>query len=185
MNINSISENDGMETDNSDEIIEPVQNQNTVSLQHIDNSNNLQNTSNVVINELYKHTDKGPYNVIVEKQNIEKFELAIKINKLKVKRVNEINQISKNRIRVSFKNYNCDNSLVKLNDFDDLKDFNIFIPNDYVSTYGIVRNIPTYITLKEIMENVITETQIIDMVRLTWWNKEKKESVHGIFKNKF
>lgn len=38
-----------------------------------------------------------------------------------MKGITKINKISKNKIRVSFKDYNSANNLIKINDFSDLK----------------------------------------------------------------
>lgn len=60
-----------------------------------------------------------------------------------------------------------------------LKEYKIFLPLNYVSTYGIVRNIPKYITLDEIKDNIDSKISITNLERLNYWNKDTKEALPG------
>lgn len=131
------------------------------------------------IKELYKHTDKGPYNILIAKTNIDSYEVALKVSKYNVKGINNIIQVSKNTIRVNFKDYNTANKLINMNDYDTFKDYNMFIPYEYVSTYGIIRNIPTYISIEEIKKNITSDTPVMEVERMNFWNKELKQSQPG------
>lgn len=131
------------------------------------------------LKELYKHTDKGPYNILITKNNIDSYEIALKISKYRIKGINNINQVSRNTIRVNLKDYNSANKLINMNDYEDFKEFKMFIPNDYISTHGIIRNIPTYITIDEIKNNIVSDSPVIEVERMNFWNKEIKQAQPG------
>lgn len=154
----------------------------TSNLKLISNSNpNTNNTKQTDVNkfktEIFKHTDKGPYNVLIEKTNIEEFHVAQTLMKYKFdKSVTNLTKVSKHKMRVTFKDYASANKLLRIESFNDFKDYKIFIPIDYVTTYGVLRNIPTTLTVDFIKQNIISSTPISSIERMTWWNRDTQEA---------
>lgn len=169
-------DNKNMETDSEHEIIEIIEKE-KISNTQLENNSNLEKKKS----EMFKHSDKGPYNLIVEKTNIEQYEIAVTLKKLNVKGINKINKISNNKLRINFKDYPSANKLLKLkiDDFHDIKEYQIYLPMNYVSTYGIIRNIPKFISLEDIRDNIVSQIPITAIERLNYWNRDLKELQPG------
>lgn len=120
--------------------------------------------------ELYKHTDKGPYNVICESPSIDEFKLCEIFLNFKVKDVASVTKIGKDKVRIQTKTYTAANSIIKLSAFSALKNYKIHIPNNFIHTDGIVRNIPQYYTVDKLRELINSPTPIVNIERLNFWN---------------
>lgn len=165
---NSLSENeDGMDADSSDK----EENLKSVLTNTQKEIVNAAQNSGKVQTEIFKHTDKGPYNIIIEKTNIQIYEVAIKINKLKLKNLIDITKISRNKVRVSFKDFSNANKLLRQSSLADFEEFKIYIPESFVTIYGIIRNIPIYIKEEEINKNLSSTIPIVGLERLNWWDR--------------
>lgn len=126
--------------------------------------------------ELYNTMDKGPYNLMMEGADIDGFEIGMKLKKLGIKDIHIIEKIARNKIRIQCKNKTCANDIIKKSDYEDLKKYKIYIPHNYVTSIGIVRNIPIYLSESEIRSNINSETLVTEVSRLTYYNKEEKIS---------
>lgn len=113
------------------------------------------------LGELYKHTDKGPYYVICERKEIDEFKLCDLMMKFKVKDIAHVNKITKDKVRI----------LTKSN-----QKYNLSVPNNFVFTEGIVRNIPLYYDTDNLMEIINSKVPITKIERLNFWNQSTKTS---------
>lgn len=129
--------------------------------------------------ELYKPSDKQPFYVNVhDKQgDIDPFDLGMKLKQFKIEKIDSIKKISINKVRVTLNDWKNANKMIKLNDFAAMEKYELFIPSSYVLTEGIVRNIPTYLSIDEIRQNIKSSAVVTDVYRLNYWNFTSKQSL--------
>lgn len=128
------------------------------------------------LDELYKHTDKGPYYVICERKEIDEFKLCDLMMKFKIKDIVNVNKITKDKVRILTKSYTSANSLIKMGRFDAFRKYTFFVPNNFVFTEGIVRNIPLYYDPDDLLEIINSKVPITKIERLNFWNQSTKTS---------
>lgn len=122
----------------------------------------------------YNRTDKGPFHVIVEKQDLNLYKLSkeLKLNRIDVELLDQIN---KRKAKLTFKiwheaNKLIDNELLKKNEYK------CFIPEMYVHTVGVVRGLPIDITKEEIIENYQCSELLVSVERITRWLFDQNRS---------
>lgn len=132
----------------------------------------LQADTDATKHELYKPTDKQPFfvNAVAKQGEMDAFDLGKTIKLFKIEKVESIKIISKNKARITLNDWKNANKLIKLNSFDAMKNYELIIPSSYVHSEGIVRDIPTYLTIDEIRANTRSSAQITDVYRLNYWN---------------
>lgn len=139
-------------------------------------SKSVSDSSKMADNELYKHTDKGPYYVIGEHKDIDEFELCELFMQFKMKDIANVNKITKDKVRILTKSYTAANSIIKLGNFSALKKYKLFIPNNFVFTDGIVRDIPLHYEEDHLMDIIKCKVPIVSITRLNFWNREAQVS---------
>lgn len=135
------------------------------------NSSTVNDNKNTFNTELYKHTDKGPYYVICEFNEIDEFKLCEKFLKFKLQDIVSVTKISKHKVRIHTKSYNSANKIIKMGQFDDFRKYKIYIPDNFVFTDGTVRDIPLYYEPDQLMEIINCKVPIVKIERLNKWNK--------------
>lgn len=73
--------------------------------------------------------------------------------------------------KITTKSYTAANNIIKMEQFDALRKYKWFVPNNFVFTDGIVRNIPLYYETEHLMEIINSKVPIISIERLNYWNK--------------
>lgn len=132
----------------------------------------MKNTQKVPEQESYLYTirDEAPYRVFVESTGegrINKFAVGSMIRKLEKYRnhVTDLRYLGRNKIVAFF------NSYIKANLFvgdERLKEkgYKAYVPRHLISVRGVLVGIPTDITEEEIMMEIESECQVIDVYRL-------------------
>lgn len=156
------------ESENSDSDIKITPGLNLSEIQKIIGGNAINITKDTSGTGLYKHSDRGPFNKIIE--NIRAVEIAIKLNKFKVKNINSIILPTKNKVRVNCNDGNGANQKIKLNQFQDFKEFKIYIPNSFVHSYGVLRNIPVDFDVKLLKQVLKLDAEIVNVERMSYWD---------------
>lgn len=173
---NSLEHNlsdDKMDDDNIVPTSNPM-NLTNIILQQQKEIQNLNSEIFTVKTELYKKSDKGPFKVILEGDDIDGFEIGLKLNRHGIKNIILIEKISRNKIRIQCKDAASANEIIKKSEFEDLKKYKTYIPNNFVTSIGLIRNVPTYLTESEIRNNIDSDTIITDISRMSYYNKEDK-----------
>lgn len=125
-------------------------------------------------NELYKYTDKGPYYVISECKNIDEFHLCELLMKFKAKDIIDVNKITKDKVRIHTKTFTAANTIIKLSTFSAFDKYKFYVPNNFVFTDGIVRDIPLYYDETQLKDMIDCKVPIVNITRLTFWNHTLK-----------
>lgn len=135
----------------------------------------VENDKNTVQTEiLYKHTDKGPFYVMSENKNIDEFRLCELLKKFKTKDIISIVKTTKDKVRINTKTYTAANSIIKMGSFNALEQFKFYIPNNYVYTDGIIKDVPIYYDEQQLNEMIDSPVPIIKITRLTFWNHSQQ-----------
>lgn len=157
--------------ESSDDSIEETPNK--VAAKMADNESNKKTNAekNMADIELYKHTDKGPYYIIAENNDIDEFNLCELFMQFKVKDIINVNKISKHKVRILTKSYTAANTIIKLGKFSAFKNYKLYLPNNFVFTDGIVRDIPLYYDEQQLLEIINCKVPIVSITRLNFWNR--------------
>lgn len=121
----------------------------------------------------YTHLDKGPFFVIMEKENINdilisKYLVLAKLNT----GLKEIRKLNQNKIRVELNSSMAANNIIKSVALRKLQQVNSYIPNQYINAVGVVRGVPIELTDDEINEYMISPVVVEKFERMTYWCKE-------------
>lgn len=135
------------------------------------------------VQRYYKARDFGPFVVYVEStdksgNNIGRFnhlKISKEIFNLKLKDIKKYDIKGTNRISVEFNNYNAANSFTS-NAYLMEKGYNVFIPFNYVTCKGIVRNVDTSMEVEELQSVCNSSVDIINIVRL---NRKVFSGING------
>lgn len=144
----------------------------------IDQTSNIEseksNLNTDEITEIYKHTDKGPFHVIIEKEDIDPIEIGFKLTALKSNQVISVTKINKNKARVQTKTYDSANKLISRKAMSGLLEYKVYLPPNYVFSAGIIRNIPVKYSTDEIHRNITSNVRVETVERLTMWDNTTK-----------
>ncbi|CAG9763744.1 unnamed protein product [Ceutorhynchus assimilis] len=128
---------------------------------------------NEKIPNLYSPTDKGPFVVFIEStdksgNNIGRFndlKIAKDIFNLKLTNIKNINNKGLNRLSIEFDEYKAANEFIE-NTFLKDKGYSIFVPYNFVTCKGIVRQVHKDIPLNELTDAISSPFEVLDIVRL-------------------
>lgn len=124
--------------------------------------------------EIYKYTDKGPFYVIVEKQELDPIQLGIKLKRIPNHQIISIQRLGNNKARVHLNSYSAANKLITQTNFIGIPEYKVYLPLSFVTTTGVIRNIPSYYSEIEILQNITSTIPILGIERLTSWDFENK-----------
>lgn len=131
-----------------------------------------QGNGNPLSTEIYKFTDKGPYAVIIEKQDIDPIHLGLKIKRIPNNQVISITKLGKHKVRVNTGSYYAANKLLTQTHFIGIADHKTYLPINYVTTTGFVKEIPVQYSEQEIYENITSNIPVLKVERMTYWDRE-------------
>lgn len=94
--------------------------------------------------------------------------------KFKIKDIINVNKITKDKVRVHTKTFTAANSIIKLGAFNVFDRYKFFVPNNFVFTDGIVRDIPLYYDETQLKDMIDCKVPIVNITRLTFWNRTLK-----------
>ncbi|GAB0096030.1 hypothetical protein DMENIID0001_114800 [Sergentomyia squamirostris] len=115
----------------------------------------------------YSDDDKGPYVVIIEKQGINLLITADHLNTIVgEENVAEVRQLSKDRLKVIFLNWESANKAIDKISMDKKNPLKAFIPAFYLTTVGIIDNIPLDADLQQIEKSITAEVKIVNIQRM-------------------
>lgn len=126
----------------------------------------------------YTTKDKPPYFVIAYKQELKIIKLGKDLESVGLKNIDNIFQLGKNKAKIQFSNISEANKILRNQQIKDLLGYEFSIPEIHVKTIGVIRNIPTDITIEEISKSIEVEkgVEIIGIDRIKRWNfNERKE----------
>lgn len=140
---------------------------------HSLDKNSGKETNNDKIPKFYSPCDRGPFVVFIEStessgNNIGRFndlKIAKEIFQLKLTNIKKILNKGSNRISVEFDNYKSANEFI-VNPYLIKKGYSIYIPTNYITVKGIVRQIHKDISIEELVKSIDSPFQIIDIIRL-------------------
>lgn len=121
--------------------------------------------------DYYHSSDKGPFILSFEKENISDIKLGKRLNELNFKNIIGINRTSKHRLKVQTKDYFTANKILKNQSLITLDKYKIFIPNSNIITVGVVKNIDVEMDIDEILDNATCEYKILNVERMNRWDK--------------
>lgn len=156
-------------------------------------SNNM-NSTNIPNNKkmlYYSSKDKGPFNVIATKEKLHIVRLGKDLEILNINKNNieNIIRLGKNRAKIICKNISDANKILRQeNQIENLLGYEFSIPENFIKTIGIIRNIPIEITKDELYQNLEVERgiEIMDIERIKKYNFDlKKEEDTEIIKISF
>lgn len=127
--------------------------------------------------DYYITTDKGPFIIIMEKEDINDIKVGKRLKELNIMNIKDITKIGKNRLKVQTKDGMTANKILKdptLSITDRIKSF---LPNSSLITVGIIRDIDIDITEEEIENNYSCESKIISIERMTRWDDKLKIAI--------
>lgn len=123
----------------------------------------------------YGKSDKGPYIVIMksskENTKISDIKAGKILNELNMKGIINTSKVNNFSVKVTFNTYQQANELVKnekINDFS----INVYIPNNIITKKGIVNDVGSDISLKEIAQAIKSSCPILSVQRLTRRNND-------------
>lgn len=139
--------------------------------------NNVNTTGDAIgVVDGYVRYDKGPFFVMMDKPDINEYEVGKLLSTLRFKDLPEIVKISRNTVRVKCRDYHMANKLLQ-NKSLVLDGFKLFIPSLYANTVGIARGVPLEWTEEEIMENSVCGSRIIKIERMNYWNADLQRAL--------
>lgn len=126
--------------------------------------------------EIYRYTDRGPFFVIVEKDDLDPIQLGIKLKRLMGNQILSITRLGEKKARVHTNSYSTANKLLMHGSLFGITDYKVHLPLSFVTSTGIVRKIPTHYQDKEILENITSDTPVLGVERITTWDVQNKMS---------
>lgn len=139
--------------------------------------NNASSNNNVEKVNMYQPTDKGPFIIIMEKENINDIKTGKRLNELNIKNILNIKQTAKNRLKVQTNDSKTANKILKNVTLSNIDKIKSFLPNSIIMTTGVVRNIDLGMNNEEILNNASCEYKIINVERMMRWDAEIREPV--------
>lgn len=136
------------------------------------NNNSDKNEDNKI---KYIRTDKGPFFVIVEKQDMNLYKLSKELKTINIINIVNIEIINKRKAKILFKTWYDANKIIN-NEFLMKNEYSCFIPEMYVNTVGVIRGLPLDITIDDIRLNHECTEQLIHAERITRWNASEKRA---------
>lgn len=133
--------------------------------------NNIVNKKDEII--LYKTTDTYPFEVYIQSKNknvgnFHNLSIAKEIFQLKFKDIERVARKGKNRLGVTFKNFEAANNFLR-NEQLKQKEYEIFIPSANITSKGIVRFVDKSLSdneIKEFSETQLSNCDILEARRL-------------------
>lgn len=125
----------------------------------------------------YTSEDNGTiFKVIFEKDFINEIAIGQLLRKLDFKCITEIKKTSKNRVIVSFSDKKEANKVINNVNINRLNLTKTYIPNSFVKSVGIVRDVPLDLSVEELMDTcrVHNGAKIEFIERMTFWDAESK-----------
>lgn len=140
-----------------------------------DNNDDL-TSNNVAVNEnvFLKH-DKGPYFVTLEKEDINHLETGKFLFSMRFKDIAEIIKLSKNTVRIKCADIATANKILS-SEIITSNGYKAFIPSVFANSIGVARDIPLSWTEEEIKEFGSSNSRILKVERLNFWDNEKQKS---------
>lgn len=134
------------------------------------NQENNQNEQVQKFNK-YNQNDKGPFVVFARKENAKEITLARDLKNAGITNIQNIFKINDNLLKIIFKESSNANKAI---DFQSILKHELFIPDMYTTTYGIVKGIETDIHIDEIKQNIRSEVAITSVERIMSYDRTKK-----------
>lgn len=122
----------------------------------------------------YTALDLGPFQVILEKEQINELKTGLSITKAGIKNIIEIKKIGKNRIKITLNDYKMANNILNNQTINKIEKYNSFIPNMYIETVGIIKGVDTDIELDDIINHTESSLKINRIERITKWDHIKQ-----------
>lgn len=126
------------------------------------------------VNDMYLKNDKGPFYVMLEKDNISHFEVGKLLYSLKFD-VIEVLKSGKKVVRIKCNDRLTANKIL-VNQVIASKGYKSFISELYANTVGIARDVPLEWTEEEIIEFGTCGSRILKVERMTYYDRENKVS---------
>lgn len=176
MSLESDSEHEKVEVKKSERKKNGVKNNKNNQVNTNNESENKNKNSSEKLN-VYKPTDKGPFIIIMEKDNISDIQTGKRLNELNFKNITNIKKTAQNRLKVQTNDINTANRILKNPTLANIDKIKCFIPNSAVTTVGVIRNIDLDMTEEEILNNATCDCRIIEVERMSRWDSENLISV--------
>lgn len=138
---------------------------------------NIKNNQDANTKERYLPSDKGPFFVTLVKDGINDVLVGRDLIKKNIRGIIEILKVGKNSIRIRCSNYKFANKILEDRRLQNNEcNYKIYIPLIYTTSIGIVRNIPMEIEMEEILKYIECDCNVVDAVRMNFWDKEAQVS---------
>lgn len=141
------------------------------------NTQDTNKTNTTQENNKYNDSDNGQFfNIILEKDNINELQVGTLLKRLNVRNINCISKTGKNRVKVTLTDRKDANSILSNVNLAKLHNIKSFIPNIYIFTEGIVRDVPAEMPVDELLDNyrIDGNIRIHKIERMTYWDKTAK-----------
>lgn len=153
------------------------------------NPTNTHNLTSTQINKIstsqyitFCDDDKGPdFHIFLEKENINEISIGVLLKRLNFKNITELKKINRNRIKLTLNNKNEANKILNNQTMLKLHQIKSFIPKSLIISTGIVRDVPTDLSLQELKDScrVPNGIAVSNIERMTYWNREKQIAENG------
>lgn len=128
---------------------------------------------------LYAPSDRAPYLIIMQQQNINEISISRHIIACNLVGVKDIRKLGPNSVQVECKDLVSANNIIQCQKLRLLHNINSFIPNEYVKSIGIVKNVPLDLTNDDISDFIKSSVPIERIKRINFWDKETKQAKPG------
>lgn len=125
----------------------------------------------------YQSSDRGPFIIIMEQENISDVKTGKRLNELNIKNIVNIKQTGKNRVKVQLSDSATANRILKNPNLKTIDKYKCFIPSSTLLTTGIVKDISLDMSNEEILENSSCEFKILSVERMTKWDSELQQNL--------
>lgn len=138
--------------------------------------NTNQNTDKIIEKEntnMYKSSDKAPFYVMLEKDNIQEIDISRRLLQQNIN-IFEIRKLNKHKARVECKTFQAANSIVE-NESLKLQNVKAYVPSHFTRSVGVVRGVPDDWSMEEIWEHFRCDVPVDNIERMNFFDKITKE----------
>lgn len=123
----------------------------------------------------YNSTDKGPFIIFLEKENISMIKTGRDLNIIKIKHIKNISKINKNKIKIELHKYEEANRILDNMFLQQARKIKTYIPKFCTETKIIIHDIPSDIDIDDYKNNLYCKHKIIEVQKMQRWNNNEKK----------
>lgn len=132
---------------------------------------------NKINTDKYNRNDIGPFEVILEKENLRAINIGKLFKNIKIDKNIIIQQSGKNRVKIITKKFFLANQILNNEFLAKIEKIKSFIPKSCIISTYLMRNIPTDMTEEEIKLEMGTPAPIIKIDRMHKWCAKQQQKI--------